>query len=82
MIDSICMMHEYLYPAPANLMGPLSEIPTTEIENQQQENQCLLNLMSSPELLHSLTVTGVYGCYHISCVTANRIWVSDKTISF
>eukprot|EP00105_Crassostrea_gigas_P036848 XP_019920996.1 PREDICTED: uncharacterized protein LOC109618161 [Crassostrea gigas] len=63
-----------LNPATADVMESLSELPTTGTEKPQQGNQCLLKLMSPPELLHSLT--GV-GCYHISCVTSDRVWVSD-----
>ncbi|XP_065931668.1 uncharacterized protein [Magallana gigas] len=66
-----------LNPATADVMESLSEIPTTGTEKPQQGNQCLLKLMSPPELLHSLTVTGVDECYHISCVTSDRVWVSD-----
>ncbi|XP_065930892.1 uncharacterized protein [Magallana gigas] len=66
-----------LNPATADVMESLSEIPTTGTEKPQQGNQCLLKLMSPPELLPSLTVTGVRRCYHISCVTSDRVWVSD-----
>uniref|UniRef100_K1QNS7 Tripartite motif-containing protein 2 n=1 Tax=Magallana gigas TaxID=29159 RepID=K1QNS7_MAGGI len=66
-----------LNPATADVMESLSEIPTTGTEKPQQGNQCLLKLMSPPELLPSLTVTGVDGCCHISCVTSDRVWVSD-----
>nr|XP_034322691.1 uncharacterized protein LOC105323939 [Crassostrea gigas] len=65
-------------PATADVMESLSEIPTTGTEKTQQGNQCLLKLMSPPELLHSLTVTGVDECYHISCVTSDRVWVSGR----
>uniref|UniRef100_K1P6X0 Tripartite motif-containing protein 3 n=1 Tax=Magallana gigas TaxID=29159 RepID=K1P6X0_MAGGI len=66
-----------LNPATAEVMESLSEIPTTGTEKPQQGNQCLLKLMSPPELLPSLTVTGVRRCLHISCVTSDRVWVSD-----
>eukprot|EP00105_Crassostrea_gigas_P041414 XP_019925562.1 PREDICTED: uncharacterized protein LOC109619606 [Crassostrea gigas] len=66
-----------LNPATADVMESLSEIPTTGTEKPQQGNQCLLKLMSPPELLPSLTVTGVNRCCHISCVTSDRVWVSD-----
>lgn len=33
--------------------------------------------MSPSNLLHSLTLTDVCGCYHISYVTSDRAWVSD-----
>uniref|UniRef100_K1Q1E5 Tripartite motif-containing protein 3 n=1 Tax=Magallana gigas TaxID=29159 RepID=K1Q1E5_MAGGI len=67
-----------LNPATADVMESLSEIPTTGTEKPQQGNQCLLKLMSPPELLPSLTLTGVDRCYHISCVTSDRVWVSDR----
>ncbi|XP_065930607.1 uncharacterized protein [Magallana gigas] len=57
------------------VMKSLSEI--TKTEKLQQGNQCLLKLMSSPEILHSLTLTGVNSCYHVSLVTLDGIWVSD-----
>ncbi|XP_052692696.1 uncharacterized protein LOC128170970 [Crassostrea angulata] len=66
-----------LNPTTAGVMESLSEIPTTGTEKPQQGNQCLLKLMSPPELLHSLTLTGVGGCFHISCLTSGRIWISD-----
>nr|XP_034319946.1 uncharacterized protein LOC109620627 isoform X2 [Crassostrea gigas] len=66
-----------LNPATADVMESLSEIPTTGTEKPQQGNQCLLKLMYPPELLHSLTVTCVHCCSHISCVTSDRVWVSD-----
>ncbi|XP_065929520.1 uncharacterized protein [Magallana gigas] len=59
------------------VMESLSGIPTPRAEKPQQGNQCLLKLMSLPELLHSLTVKGVRCCYHISRVTSDRVWVSD-----
>ncbi|XP_065929574.1 uncharacterized protein [Magallana gigas] len=61
----------------SRVMESLSGIPTPGTEKPQQGNQCLLKLMSPPELLHSLTVTGVDCCLHISCVTSDRVWVSD-----
>eukprot|EP00105_Crassostrea_gigas_P044861 XP_019929009.1 PREDICTED: uncharacterized protein LOC109620626 [Crassostrea gigas] len=61
----------------SRVMESLSGIPTPGTEKPQQGNQCLLKLMSPPELLHSPTVTGVDGCDHISCVTSERVWVSD-----
>ncbi|XP_065931696.1 uncharacterized protein [Magallana gigas] len=66
-----------LNPATADVIESLSEIPTTGTEKPQQGNQCLLKLMSPPKLLHSLTLTGVDGCLHISRVTSDRVWVSD-----
>nr|XP_019918337.2 uncharacterized protein LOC105317290 [Crassostrea gigas] len=62
--------------ATADVTESLNEIPTTGTEKPQQVNECLLKMMSPPELLHSLTVTGVNGCLHISCVTSDRVWVN------
>nr|XP_034309420.1 uncharacterized protein LOC105321388 [Crassostrea gigas] len=62
----------------SRVMESLSGIPTPWTEKPQQGNQCLLKLTSPPELLHSLTVTGVGCCYHISCVTSDWVWVSDR----
>eukprot|EP00105_Crassostrea_gigas_P039575 XP_019923723.1 PREDICTED: uncharacterized protein LOC105330472 [Crassostrea gigas] len=55
----------------SRVMESLSAIQVTN------PNQCLLKLTSGAELHHSLTVTGVYCCDHISCVTSDRVWVSD-----
>nr|XP_011445835.3 uncharacterized protein LOC105341171 [Crassostrea gigas] len=60
----------------SRVMESLSGFPTPGAEKPQQENQCLLIQMSQPELLHSLTVACVGCCYHISCVTSDRVWVS------
>nr|XP_022312660.1 uncharacterized protein LOC111117740 isoform X4 [Crassostrea virginica] len=38
----------------------------------------LLTLLSSPVVQKYLSVTGVEFCDHISCVTPDRVWVSDK----
>eukprot|EP00105_Crassostrea_gigas_P033961 XP_019918109.1 PREDICTED: uncharacterized protein LOC109617187 [Crassostrea gigas] len=61
----------------SRVMVSLSGIPTPGTEKPQQGNQCLLKLMSPPELLYSLTLTCVDKCHHISCVTSDRVWVSD-----
>uniref|UniRef100_A0A8W8NJ60 B box-type domain-containing protein n=1 Tax=Magallana gigas TaxID=29159 RepID=A0A8W8NJ60_MAGGI len=60
-----------------DVMESLSAIQITERGNRRVGNQCLLKLTSGAELHQSLTVTGVGGCYHISCVTSDRVWVSD-----
>lgn len=41
-------------------------------------NECLLKLMSSPELHQSITLTNADGCKHITCLTPDRVWVSDR----
>nr|XP_034320705.1 uncharacterized protein LOC117687747 [Crassostrea gigas] len=60
-----------------DVMESLSAIQITERGNRRVGNQCLLKLTSGAELHQSLTVTGVDYCYHISCVTSDRVWVSD-----
>nr|XP_034321336.1 uncharacterized protein LOC105337630 isoform X5 [Crassostrea gigas] len=60
-----------------DVMESLSAIQITERGNRRVGNQCLLKLTSGAELHQSLTLTGVRFCYHISCVTSDRVWVSD-----
>uniref|UniRef100_K1QE00 Tripartite motif-containing protein 3 n=1 Tax=Magallana gigas TaxID=29159 RepID=K1QE00_MAGGI len=60
-----------------DVMESLSAIQITERGNQRVGNQCLLKLTSGAELHQSLTLTGVDCCRHISCVTSDRVWVSD-----
>nr|XP_034308067.1 uncharacterized protein LOC117683178 [Crassostrea gigas] len=57
--------------------GMESRNGTNEREKPQQQNECLLKLFSSPELLHSFRVPGVRHCYHISCISSKLVWVSD-----
>eukprot|EP00105_Crassostrea_gigas_P039449 XP_019923597.1 PREDICTED: uncharacterized protein LOC105330315 [Crassostrea gigas] len=61
-----------------DVMESLSAIQITERGNRRVGNQCLLKLTSGAEFHQSLTVTGVYRCVHISCVTSDRVWVSDE----
>ena len=44
----------------------------------QAENELQFNLMPSPLLQKSFSVTGINGSDHISRVTSNRVWVSDR----
>ncbi|XP_065932339.1 uncharacterized protein [Magallana gigas] len=60
-----------------DVMESLSAIQITERGNRRVGNQCLLKLTSGAELHQSLTVPGVGRCFHISCVTSDRVWVSD-----
>uniref|UniRef100_K1PYF6 Uncharacterized protein n=1 Tax=Magallana gigas TaxID=29159 RepID=K1PYF6_MAGGI len=60
-----------------DVMESLSAIQITERGNRRVGNQCLLKLMSSAEFHQSLTVADVDCCYHISCLTSDRVWVSD-----
>nr|XP_034309352.1 uncharacterized protein LOC117683690 [Crassostrea gigas] len=60
-----------------DVMESLSAIQITERGNRRVGNQWLLKLTSAPEFHQSLTVPGVDRCDHISCVTSDRVWVSD-----
>ncbi|XP_078311653.1 uncharacterized protein LOC111135301 [Crassostrea virginica] len=58
-----------------NLMKGMRLVETGK--RQAPGTELLLTLMSSPVLQKSLSVTGVSECTHISCVTPDRVWVSD-----
>ncbi|XP_052682725.1 uncharacterized protein LOC128163222 [Crassostrea angulata] len=62
----------------SRVMESLSGIPIPGTEKAQYGNQCLPKLTSPLDLLHFLIVKGVRCCYHISCVTSDRVWVSDR----
>lgn len=64
-------------PANAEVMQSLNEIITSETEKPHQEQEYLLKVIFPPEFLHSLSLTGVKCCYHISYVTSDQVWVSD-----
>lgn len=51
---------------------------TQETETPQDGNECLLKLMSSPELQQSFTVKDVKSCYHISFLKSDLVWVSER----
>nr|XP_022291900.1 uncharacterized protein LOC111103145 [Crassostrea virginica] len=55
----------------------LSKIQITKGETRHIGKEVLLNLMSSPALQKSYTVTDVDECRHISCLAVDRFWVSD-----
>nr|XP_022287573.1 uncharacterized protein LOC111100199 [Crassostrea virginica] len=59
-----------------NLMKEIRLVPSGIPRRAGVED--LLTLLSSPVVQKSLSVTGVICCYHISCVTPDRVWVSDS----
>ncbi|XP_078327819.1 uncharacterized protein LOC111117759 [Crassostrea virginica] len=61
-----------------NLMKEIRLVPSGIPRRAGVED--LLTLLSSPVVQKSLSVTGVTDCYHISCVTPDRVWVSDYNI--
>nr|XP_022288247.1 uncharacterized protein LOC111100549 isoform X1 [Crassostrea virginica] len=58
-----------------NLMKEIRLVPSGIPRQAGVED--LLTLLSSPVVQKSLSVTGVEGCLHISCVTPDQVWVSD-----
>ncbi|XP_052681748.1 uncharacterized protein LOC128162550 [Crassostrea angulata] len=72
-----CITRQDALTDQSRVMELLSGIPTPGTDSPQKGNQCLLKLMSPAELLHSITMTDVVRCCHISCVTSDRVWVSD-----
>lgn len=60
-----------------NVMTSLSGIQITERGNRR-----LLKLLSPLEFEHSLRLTDLYCCDHISCVKSDRVWVSDCKNNF
>ncbi|XP_078311707.1 uncharacterized protein LOC111100413 isoform X2 [Crassostrea virginica] len=61
-----------------NLMKEIRLVPSGKPRRAGVED--LLTLLSSPVVQKSLSVTGVELCLHISCVTPDRVWVSDNNI--
>nr|XP_022287565.1 uncharacterized protein LOC111100196 [Crassostrea virginica]XP_022287566.1 uncharacterized protein LOC111100196 [Crassostrea virginica]XP_022287568.1 uncharacterized protein LOC111100196 [Crassostrea virginica]XP_022287569.1 uncharacterized protein LOC111100196 [Crassostrea virginica] len=59
-----------------NLMKEIRLVPSGIPRRAGVED--LLTLLPSPVVQKSLSVTGVYNCSHISCVTPDRVWVSDE----
>ncbi|XP_078321560.1 uncharacterized protein LOC111104490 [Crassostrea virginica] len=58
-----------------NLMKEIRLVPSGIPRRAGVED--LLTLLSSPVVQKSLSVAGVSECRHISCVTPDRVWVSD-----
>lgn len=60
-----------------DVMESLSAFRLTEKDNRIW-NQSLLKLMPCAKFHHSLILTGVDCCNHISCVTLDQVWVGDE----
>ncbi|XP_062612075.1 uncharacterized protein LOC134273871 [Saccostrea cucullata] len=54
----------------------LSEIQTKESGKRQARNECMLKLMPVPKLLKWIE-TEVSEVTHISCLSSDRVWISD-----
>ncbi|XP_078340528.1 uncharacterized protein LOC144627404 [Crassostrea virginica] len=61
-----------------NLMKGIRLVPSGIPRRAGDED--LLTLMSYPLLQKSVSVLGVKHCFHISCVTPDRVWVNDSKI--
>lgn len=48
-----------------------------QTKHRRAGNELLVRTMFSPVLQTCLSVTGIDACRHISCVTPDRVWVSD-----
>lgn len=55
-----------------------NKIQTTEGKKTQVGNGCLLKLMSPPKFQQSLKMSGMRCSFHISCMTSDRVWISDR----
>lgn len=56
----------------------LNKIQMIENGKRRVENKGQVQMISSPELHQTFTVTDVDHCDHISCLTSDQIWISDK----
>lgn len=59
-------------------MESANGVPTVDEDIPQEGNECLLKLMDPPKLLHTLTLSCIDGCFHISSVSSDLVWVSDN----
>lgn len=60
-------------------MKSLNEFQINETIKQPEENLSFFKLVfTSADLHQHLTLTGVYGCDHISCFETSCVWVSDR----
>lgn len=64
-------------PKKEDFIESLFEIQITKCGKRRLKNERQLSMMPVPELHQSFTVTGVESCYHVSCMSSDRAWVSD-----
>ena len=62
-----------------DLIKPLIKIKITEKGKRQVENKQLLKVINPDNIyaIDAYVVAGVDHCYHISCVTPDRVWIND-----
>ncbi|XP_061171136.1 uncharacterized protein LOC133180685 [Saccostrea echinata] len=56
----------------------LGRIQLIETRKREVKDECLLKLISTPVLHRTVGVTGTRAITHISHVTSDQIWISDK----
>lgn len=56
----------------------LGAIQIEEGERRHIRNECLLIMVSPPELHQSITVPRINSCDHISCVASDRFWINCR----
>lgn len=61
-----------------DVMEPLSAFHITERGKRYEGNKHPLKLMPCPELHNSFTIKNVFGLVHVSFLTSNRVWVSER----
>lgn len=77
-IFCLCLILLNLYLATADVIEALNELKTVDAKKPQEGNECLLKLMNPLKLLQTLTLTCIAGCFHISNVSPDLVWVSDN----
>lgn len=84
--DSPCLAHHTIYSfidEPFNkkaITKSLSKVQILEEGKKREGNERLLKLLNRPELHKTFTVEGVETCNHISCLTPDQVWVSEKNL--
>lgn len=68
-----------LHPNGKNVVDSLTSIQIREKGKRRIKNECLLKLMSGPEL-HQFYENSGSTCVHISRATSDRVWVSKSSI--
>ena len=62
-----------------DVMKPLTKIKLTNKGKRHVENKKLLKIILPVNAIDSFIAKGVDRCYHISCVTPDRVWINDES---
>lgn len=75
-------LHSNLSTTPGSIMDdvikPMTKIKITDKGKRHVENKKLLKILLPFNATDSFIVKGVDRCYHISCVTPDRVWINDE----